>query len=602
MKNTIKILIIAILLGIIASVSANPLYVDYTEKYDISAVVSGSGTTYNSQSLTGYITINNTATSVGDTLSDVWVAVNISNNITGLILVSNTTGKEVFLKNSAPAYANLPTADLYIHIPVLPNGTVVQYKFGIDTSSVGGVPVGVDESYSATKVPSNRESNWTVYMDISRDTSALPSTDTSVNVNVSKYLSNDPANFGDSTWNLLRIDSASASQGTPTIYDGPYFTGTNDSLDVTGITLDNTQNASISFTVVANNTYTGRGITLADYGFAVIEFSFPGTVSGSEVKGVYASGKGIINAVKDGPYKNTTTGEYTLWYMNGTVGNKADSYSFNLTNTNIWAVDGGNPTILDPFNNSLLISGSSHALTPNTILNPGENWSTTTYNFTFDGVPVVWANSTFTVVNDNITLLNQTVNEYDSAYGSSYIIVEQIYVIGSYLIKVTKHIIPNADGTYTIYIVVENIGSENSPFVYAYDLIPSNFSIVGNITVNDSSMLNNTGNHSVSNPNYNMSIYWALNPLTGGADGDGNYTDATEITNHQTVVISYVLNGTGEFNPTDAFIVGIDPTHSLLPTTSPKTILTSGVMADNFEPIIILLSALVGLGILIRRK
>ena len=66
------------------------------------------------------------------------------------------------------------------------------------------------------------------------------------------------------------------------------------------------------------------------------------------------------------------------------------------------------------------------------------------------------------------------------------------------------------------------------------------------------------------------------------------------------VIIHHKLNGTEEFKPTDAFIVGIDPTHSLLPTTSPKIVLVSGAVANNFEPLLALFGALLSVGIILR--
>ncbi|HID47554.1 MAG TPA: hypothetical protein EYP47_02530 [Methanococcaceae archaeon] len=165
----------------------------------------------------------------------------------------------------------------------------------------------------------------------------------------------------------------------------------------------------------------------------------------------------------------------------------------------------------------------------------------------------------------------------------------------------TKTIKTNEDGTYTIYIVVENIGSHKSPFVYVYDLIPHNFTIVAGPTVYKNTMLNHSGNNILNNnPRYNLSYYWCLNPLNGGADGDGWYSPE-EINNNQTVLINYTVNGTGVFIPSDLFIVGIDPTHSLLPTTSPKMIIVGGSDGNNYEVLLALLTGLVGMVLVARR-
>ncbi|MBW9221957.1 hypothetical protein KKP97_02795 [Methanothermococcus sp. SCGC AD-155-C09] len=591
---------ILLLIGMLSAVSADPLIVTYTEKYNMSANVSGDGTTeYTIHNLTGYLIINNSAQN--DTLSDVWVAINISNNTDEPYVAYNGTLRKVFIENSAPAYTGLPSGLTYVHIPILPNNRYVEVAIPLNTS-VGGVPILVNESYSAEKVPANKIVTWNVSLNISKNDSLL-STSTQVNVTLIKYLSNDSNHYGDPIWTLLNISNETSNQGTPTVFDGPYFTGTNDALNWSGVILNSTHNGSLSFTVTANNSYTGRNATEVNYGFAVIFFEFNETFGNVTVEGVYAVGDGRPEVYKRGPEMDTSTGEYILWYENTSFKNEGDNYYYNITEVNIWAVNGSNPTNLDPF--SGLISGSNNTETPNAILAPGSIWTSQNYNFTFNGVPVIWANYTFRIVDDNITTMpyNTTVNEYHDEYNSSYIIVEKIYIVGSYLIKVTKKVKTNPDGTYNISIVVENIGGETSPDVYVYDLIPNNFTIVGNnTTVNDPNMLNKSEimPYTGSNSRYNQSIYWALNPLTGGADGDGWYTP-TEINNNQTVLINYTLNGTGKYLPSDLFIVGIDPTHSLLPTTSPKTILVGGSDGKNFEVLLALLTGIIGMGIIVRR-
>lgn len=609
MKKYIALISLLCIVGAISMVSAygtnGPLKVTYEEKYNITGTATSTGVNPTVNNITAYVIINNTATDVNDTLNDVWITVNMTNNITGLEYY-NKSGTVLGnnIADSPDAKTGLSGGDKYIHISTLGPNSWIIYTFSYNVSNVpnAGAPIIVDETYSTTKVPANTVVNWTVYMTVKRNDSV---TNSNVSVEVVKYLSNDPNNYGNSTWTQLDISNNASSTGSTVVWNGPYVSNNNDALNWTDVLLSDNSIQQLNFTVNADSSYTGRNALEIPYGFAVIYFNYNNTHynATSVIPGIFASGYGQISANKQGPEQDAS-GNYVLWYENATFKNKAKSYSFNLTNVNIWAVDGSNPTTLDPFDSSLLISGSNYTYGSPlpTTLAPGAHWNTSKFNFTFSSVPVVWANCTFKVVDNNITLLNRSVNEYSTKYGSAYIITEKIQIVGSYLIKVTKHIIPNADGTYDMYIVVENIGSETSPFVYAYDLIPQNFSIVGSISVNRTDMLNNTGNHSVSDPRYNMSVYWALNPLNGGADGDGSYNDTSEITNSKTVVIHYTINGTGVFNPSDAFIVGIDPTHSLLPTTSPKITLVSGAIADNYEPLLMLLSGLVGVGCIIRRR
>ena len=604
MKNAWKYIYVGILLllGMISVVSADPLKVIYTERYNVTANVSGDGTVeYSINNLTGCLIINNTA--LNDTLSDVWIAINISNNISEPEVVNYTTPGGIEITNEAPNYTGLPTGLTYIHIPVLPNNSYVKIAIQFNGSNLG-IPVIINETYSTTKVPANKMVKWNVTLNVSRNVSALPDTNTPVLVNITKYLSNNISHYGSSYWTFLNITNPVANQGYTSVWDGNYFPGSNDALNWTDVVLDSTQNGSLTFTVYANSSYTGRGAIEVNYGFAVIFFVFNGTASNTTVEGVYAIGDGGVSVCKKGPDMNATTGKYNIWYENTSFVNKGDEYYYNLTSFKIWAVNGTNVSKvieLGPFNTSLLIPGSNHSEIINQILAPGEKWDSPTYNFTFDGIPVIWANYTFRIADTNITLLNVSVNEYSDEYGSSYIVIERIYLISSYLIKVTKIIKSNPDGFYTIYIVVENIGGEKSPIVYVYDLVPNNFSIVGNPTVVKEWMENYSGQNTLTNNDrYYLSLYWCLNPLNGGADGDGWYND-TELENNQTVLITYTVNGTGTFLPSDLFIVGIDPTYSLLPTTSPKMIIVGGSSGNNYEILLALLTGLVGMILVVRR-
>ena len=587
---------ILLLLCTLSVVSAKPLVVTYTEKLNITATVNGEGTAnYSVTSITGHLIINNTAPQ--DTLSDVWVAINIPNNY-NYSIKHDYTPKGVYVTDTVPGHIELPQGLTYVHIPVLPPGEYVEIVFQLNGSQVG-VPIVVNETYSETKVPANKMVTWYVTFNIYRNDSALPNTP--VLVNVTKYLSNDPDNYGSPYWTHLSISNASANQGdTPIIWDGPYTSGSNDALNWTGVTLNSTHHGSLTFTVSADNIYNQGGAVEADYGFAVIFFKFNGTV-GASIEGVYAVGDGEVSVCKKGPDLDTTTGKYTLWYENTSFKNRGSDYYYNITKVRIWAVNGSNPPIVDPYDTNLLIPGSEHIITPNELLAPGGVWSSITYNFTFEGVPVIWADYTFKVVESNITLINETINEYSDKYGSSCIVVERIYLVSGYLIKVTKHIFTNPDGTYNIDIVVENVGSEKSPYIYVYDMIPHNFTIISGPYVRKWYMLNHSGSFPLTNnPRYYLSLYWCLKPLSGGADGDGE-ADSIEVVYRQAVEISYTLKGNGTFLPSDLYIVGIDPIHSLLPTTSPKMVIVGGVLGNNYEVLLALLTGVFGTVLVVKR-
>jgi hypothetical protein len=229
-----------------------------------------------------------------------------------------------------------------------------------------------------------------------------------------------------------------------------------------------------------------------------------------------------------------------------------------------------------------------------------KNWS-----FVFDVVkyksaPIVWANCTFKVINcpcKGWWSENSTKDE-------RYLIVEKIYVIKNFLVKVTKHVIWNETAkAWDVYIVVENIGGEDSPNLWIYDLIPENLSMVNGDWdwstfdadwINNSNKLIGWGNTSSNLPSgYGEGVYWHISSLNHSADGDGAYDDWSEIANNQSVVIHYQMNGTGEFHPIDAFVIGIDPMFSMNSQTAHKITLVSGAKATSYESLMALLTGVV---------
>ncbi len=607
---------LAVLLGI-ATASAAPLDVKKTEVVELFAQQqSDYSFSYSNFNVTGFINITNSGS---DDLSDIWVAINLTNDVGGLSLYYNGSSSNVLITTSAATASaatngNINTsANYFVHIPLLRAGETVSLYYDVDDSKVG-IPILVDESYSVSKIPANTQQTWRVYFNLSLNTSALPGGVTTVDVNVTKYLSNQSANFGSSNWSTLGpITDAATTEGTATIWDGPYTGDTLDALNVTGIILTPTApKDSITFNVTGVNTNSQRDATLEPFGFATIFFRFDDGVSGTSIVDVFASGPATIAATKEGPVINSSG---TWWNESVNITNTAQGVAYLVRNVSLWAV---NTTTGFP-NMNAVIPGSWHDFTPGAQINPGASWYSGKFTFENSVVPVVWANMTLKLIKDQSQgwwAVNSTTQGYNSSYGSDYIVVEKILVIGTYLVKATKHVIPNGTtADYDIYIVVENIGSNVTPtYLYIYDMVPNNFSVVPPMGVNKSEMLavdalpaddnwNYSGKNGTILPSaYAEGYYWTLYALNPGADGDGSYTNATEIANNQSVVIHYQVNGTGDFRLTDAFIVGIDPTFSMNAQTTPKITIVSGSAARNYENLFAIATAAVLVGTVLQRR
>ncbi|MFN3383567.1 MAG: hypothetical protein ACK401_01570 [Archaeoglobaceae archaeon] len=594
---------------------AAPLDVSIEEKVNTTAKVIGYDLNQPvisyATNVTGYVNVTNKG---NDVIYDIWVAVELK-NATGCTLYYNGSSSQVLValnSNYVPdkinklGVFNTSGANCFIHIPLLKPNERVSVFYDVNDASMNiadGAPFIVSERYDPSKIPARGEYTWTVYFNVSLNetwfsNTAIDLNNNNVLLNITKYLSNDTNNFGSYNWTLLEIAGTQSNKGSVGVWNGPYTIGDNDAFNVTNINL-NTSNAgnkyvNITFQVKGNYTnQTSAPYYFEPFGFAVFFFNLSfGNVSGTQIIDVFAVGNATINATKYGP------NETNYWFGNASITNKAQGLTYILTNVTMWATE----------QNFVGISGSRYEWTPGVTLNPGESWNTSQatpagISFQYNQVPVIWANATFKLIRSQTNgwfANNTTLHDYNATYGSNFIVIERIYIIGTYLIKVTKHVIYNESASYDttgifdIYLVVENIGGEESPYVYVYDLIPENFfkynwngqwdDIWSTNYVNKSSMLAGPGEVS-SNliPGYILGLYWRLKPLNYTADGDGSYEDWQEIEYNQTVVIFYQVGGSGDFKVLDAFIVGIDPMYSLNEQTSPKITLVSGAKATNYE-------------------
>jgi len=590
--------------------------------------------------VTGLVNITNNA---NEALYDIWVALYL-NNTTGapsvyskpsyaiVNIYSGTTNVPQKVLNAMP---NSSQANYFIHITLLKPNDIVSIFYDVDDAGMGiesGAPFNVSESYNVSKIPADAVNTWHVILNVSVNYTWFAKTALDFNqaeVNLTKYLSNNASYYGNSNWQQLYLSNPSAtneSGGNPTVttFDSVYDTVAtgNDAFYVVDTFNATNTWLNVTFDVTGQITGVSELYTLTNFGFATLQFDIIGntnnTISGSHIVDAFAVSNLNLSVNKSGPYLNDT-GQYALWIGNATFYNPTTDLKYNITAYTLWATPNDINylgTIIQDENTTNDVIKTRY---PNWILNP-QSLSPTTEDLTFNysQVPVIWANCTFTIIHDNQygwwsyenTTQDNVVNS--PINNSSYIVIEKIYVIKSYLIKVTKHVIWNdTAGAWDVYIVVENIGGMKSPEVYVYDLIPENYSMVNGDWdwttfsnadwVNQSSMLigwANTTSLGVTPPSgYAEGVYWHLYSLEAGANGDGAYEGTLawdEIKNNRSVVIHYQMNGTGEFHPIDAFVIGIDPMFSMDPQTAHKITIVSGAKATNFESLMALATGILG--------
>jgi hypothetical protein len=638
MKKLVLAVAIAVVIatGVVNVVQGAPLEIKMKELVNttvdtVDITNNGNAVMNYKTNVTGLVSIKNRAQ---ENLCNIWVALNLK-NISSVNIYSKPSYASVTIYNSISdvpqnvriSMPNSSNANYFVYITLLkPNDKVIVF-YNVDDSGMGienGAPFNVNESYNVTKIPVDAVNTWQTVMNVSVNKTWFAKTALNfdqASINVTKYLSNNDSLYGNSHWQVLYLLNVNAKDEKGAILNPVTFNSNHDTVDtgnpdafyVTDAFNTNNMWMNISFNLTGKITNITELYRLTKYGFATLKFDLIGsnnnnTISGSHVLDVFAISDLNLSVTKAGPYQNST-GQVALWIGNATVVNPTADIIYNVTAYTLWAT----PNNISSLNTILIDENTSQKVIkteyPSIILNPGENYTTDNLKFNYSNVPVIWANVTFTTTHNSTggwwSWENTTQNNHS-------VVIEKIYVIRGYLIKVTKHLVWNDTAkAWDVYIVVENIGGMKSPRVWIYDLIPNNYTINWSdanwTTLGDNEWVNKTsmfvGNVSygdMKTENSVMSGYWyalawCLNPLEPGANGNGSYSDWTEISNNQSVVIHYQIAGHGKFIPINTFVIGVDPLYSTNSQTTNKITIVSGAKSTNFEPLMALVTGIVGL-------
>ncbi len=233
------------------------------------------------------------------------------------------------------------------------------------------------------------------------------------------------------------------------------------------------------------------------------------------------------------------------WESEPKVGT-SENITFTLEKVTMWVTE-----VLDP---NERVPGLNVTYFPNFQFNQTITWEQERWIFNFtDGSietappPIVWMKPYWIITNINDQIVNSSFTRNGTDLYMNY-----IYVINGYWLEIEKRVLDAGDSMYHIRTEVRNRGNGHTPqnmTVTVYDFVASNFE---------------AWNFSPT-PNMDSAV-------TGQFDGIAYQWDAGLRTNISTsfaprgdpdgldwFFINYTVNGTGDFSPSDLFIVGLDP-------------------------------------------
>ncbi len=492
----ITLTILAACLALIAAHTAQaapdaPLSVYLTERVNATIIADTYSTYLSAWNITGNLTVANLA---GEPVYDVYVAVyqnstlipagssaypwatvekpSYLSRVYAYIQGVNDTGLPGYVLDKVPAQ----TGYTYIifHIPVLQPGDRVVLKYVLTDLKGLRFPLKIGETVKPDKILDLVQTD--IYVNITvRNTLG-----TSIYVKFRKTL--PPDNGASDGWNNTAGNpvftaAGTASTGVAAVAAGNpklwYWTG-NGAWPGTWIPLAAGSTASVTnleVTGTANVSEVGGVTTRIGMGVleAFINVSRP--LTGTELGRVQAVAQSSIAAEKT----QEPTAPSTEWNETLVFCDRSGVFSVELYNTTLWATEAANPS-------STPITGSVNtqysAPTPLATLLPGQCYTYGPFEFTATVVPWVWASAAAGIVKSETGgwwLYNLTLSG-DSSGKSQLQLLESVWAVKGYLIKVVKEVRNATDGV-NVTITLYNIGGSTSPYVSMYDLVPQGFQL-----------------------------------------------------------------------------------------------------------------------------
>ena len=426
-----------------------------------------------------------------------------------------------------------------VTIPKLTHGTSMHVTYTITSSAT--LPLYLTATYANNKVNVGGSTDITVTLN--KDTSIINNDISNVIVTIT---SKDINTNSVKDWSF---SNPSTIKGTATVNGDGSITWN------VGTLTQSESNPTLSFKATENdeNAHSDSNNNLALFDMADSDIAYQVTTSPTTA-GVSIDGNptAITSGLSTDSSKQQLSGN--SWQFTPKITNtNSEDVTFTLSSVSFWATPSNNlNTIIDQ---RTLTQGSSSL--PND-LPKSAVWTATPFSFVYNGVPAGFIKPSFTVKNDD----TQVPKSYSSTNGAGSVqLLKKIWVLNGYNIEVVKTITDLGGGVYQIDITATNIGTKKSPdYVLVYDIVPSGFT---------ASNFNpaTTGDASVANPVSGHAYWWNVGPLDVGAHVD----------------LQYRATGSGDYELTDIFLIGVDPAQSMNLQSTPSLTNESILASANFE-------------------
>ncbi len=528
-------------------------YVDQVVYYDPLYYPGGVGTwadDHENQSfynLTGYIVVTNTNPE-GDTISDIYVAVSNTDNITLPELYDGRSGEFV---------SNVTSSGLIVlHIPELRANENSTWRYSINKSNIQP-PLNMTSSYSASKVLAG--DNVTVTDNLTNVfNNASYQSDTCIyNINLTQVTV--PVNFSGTFYDFVFDNSSTTGPDASNVTYAvdnltQYWDLWNGACFNKGNTTAISYNITTPLNIPATQSYYMVNTTLS--------YRFNSTLSQIRITDIKAISEANLSFDKRivGPSDPLLYGSNVTWNVTGyfTTGT---NITYNLTNVTLWVSQRNvNGSFTDPntIDNDTISSATLYTtVAPFSLVNSSTPWEGSSWLFNYSDIPspIVWIDVNFTIQNDGTQLINRSVTS-----NGTDIYIKELYLIIGYWLEIEKNVTNIGNDTYAIEITVHNKGNQVTPadtVVTIYDFMPVTFNLNGTFNYNASPWYTVTESNTSINGSYNGTLYqWALLPTNSL---NTSFDQGPAVNENTSFVVRYNATGFGDYEVLDVFVTGLDP-------------------------------------------